>query len=116
MALLNDPLTTAWRGILFSAHLSGAFLLAAGMIGRFDGIPYSINMTISLSASNQSRLSRPFRTMLRLIGVVAILSSVGGCGVLAAPCRVTSAAFKMVPLIGHAAAIPTDACAAVIDP
>ena len=51
-----------------------------------------------------------------MLGIVAMLSSIGGCGVLAAPCRVTSAAFKMVPLIGHAAAIPTDACAAVIDP
>ncbi len=40
----------------------------------------------------------------------------GGCGVLAAPCRVTSAVVKMVPVVGHAAALPTDACAAVIDP
>ena len=39
-----------------------------------------------------------------------------GCGVLAAPCRVTSAVVKMVPVVGHVAAIPTDACAAVIDP
>lgn len=54
--------------------------------------------------------------ILRLLGVAALLSSMSGCGVLAAPCRVTSAAFKMVPLIGHAAALPTDACAAVIDP
>jgi len=44
-----------------------------------------------------------------------LLLSVAGCGVLAAPCRVTSAALKMVPLVGHAAALPTDACAAVID-
>ena len=54
--------------------------------------------------------------LLRFAGVAALVFSIGGCGVLAAPCRVTSAAFKMVPLIGHAAAIPTDACAAVIDP
>jgi len=39
-----------------------------------------------------------------------------GCGVMAAPCRVTSAALKMVPVVGHVAALPTDACAAVIDP
>jgi hypothetical protein len=35
---------------------------------------------------------------------------------MAAPCRVTSAALKMVPVVGHVAALPTDACAAVIDP
>ncbi|MBC7413657.1 MAG: hypothetical protein H7327_01835 [Herminiimonas sp.] len=61
-------------------------------------------MTISLNA------------MLRFLAVAALTLSIGGCGVLAAPCRVTSAALKMVPLVGHAAALPTDACAAVIDP
>jgi hypothetical protein len=39
-----------------------------------------------------------------------------GCGLLAAPCRVTSAVIKVVPVVGHAAALPTDACAAMIDP
>jgi hypothetical protein len=39
-----------------------------------------------------------------------------GCGVMAAPCRVTSAVVKMVPVVGHVAALPTDACAEVIDP
>ena len=38
-----------------------------------------------------------------------------GCGVLAAPCRITSAGIKMVPVVGHVAALPMDACAAVID-
>ena len=42
--------------------------------------------------------------------------SMSGCGVLAAPCRVASAVIKIVPVIGHAAALPTDTCAAVIDP
>lgn len=37
-------------------------------------------------------------------------------GVLAAPCHLTSVVVKTVPVVGHAAAIPTDACAAVIDP
>jgi len=40
----------------------------------------------------------------------------GGCGVFAAPCRVGSAALKIIPLVGHAAAAPTDACGEVIDP
>ncbi len=39
-----------------------------------------------------------------------------GCGAVAAPCRVTSAALKIVPVVGHVAAAPTDGCAAVIDP
>ncbi|MFC7513511.1 DUF6726 family protein [Herbaspirillum sp. GCM10030257] len=42
--------------------------------------------------------------------------ALSGCGVLAAPCRVASAGIKMVPIVGHVAAVPTDACAAVIDP
>ena len=40
----------------------------------------------------------------------------GRCGVVAAPCRITSAAIDMVPIVGHAAATLTDACAEVIDP
>ncbi len=55
----------------------------------------------------------------RLIAAAALgamVMGLGGCGVMAAPCRVTSAALKMVPVVGHVAAVPTDACAAVIDP
>jgi hypothetical protein len=39
-----------------------------------------------------------------------------GCGVVAAPCRISSGALKAVPIVGHVAAAPTDACADVIDP
>ncbi len=39
-----------------------------------------------------------------------------GCGLVAAPCRVGSAALKIVPLAGQVAAAPTDACADAIDP
>jgi hypothetical protein len=42
--------------------------------------------------------------------------SIAGCGLAAAPCRVSSAALKVVPVVGHTAATPTDACADVIDP
>jgi hypothetical protein len=45
-----------------------------------------------------------------------VLATVSGCGLAAAPCRVGSAALKVVPVVGHAAATPTDACADVIDP
>ena len=49
-----------------------------------------------------------------IVGICAVL--LGGCGILAAPCRVASAVIKIVPVVGHVAAVPTDACAAVIDP
>jgi hypothetical protein len=47
---------------------------------------------------------------------VAVCLALGGCGVAAAPCRVTSAALDMIPLVGHTAAVPTDDCAQAIDP
>lgn len=51
-------------------------------------------------------------------GTVCLLAllSLAGCGLVAAPCRIGSAALKIVPVVGHAAAAPTDACAGVIDP
>jgi hypothetical protein len=39
-----------------------------------------------------------------------------GCGLVAAPCRIGSALIKIVPVVGHPAAVPTDACAEFIDP
>lgn len=42
--------------------------------------------------------------------------ALSGCGLAAAPCRIASAGIKIVPVVGHAAAAPTDACATVIDP
>ncbi|WP_345813394.1 DUF6726 family protein [Paraburkholderia sp. PREW-6R] len=54
---------------------------------------------------------------LGALGVlVALCAGLGGCGLAAAPCRVASAGLKIVPLVGHVAAAPTDACADVIDP
>ncbi|HTD05237.1 DUF6726 family protein [Undibacterium sp.] len=53
---------------------------------------------------------------LALLAIGCALPLLTGCGVMAAPCRVTSAAIKMVPVVGHVAALPTDACAAIIDP
>jgi hypothetical protein len=47
---------------------------------------------------------------------IALCVGLTGCGLAAAPCRVASAGLKIVPLVGHVAAAPTDACAAVIDP
>jgi hypothetical protein len=53
---------------------------------------------------------------VRLPVLLLFCLSLGGCGVVAAPCRITSGALKAVPIIGHVAAAPTDACADVIDP
>ena len=53
---------------------------------------------------------------MRFLVLLLLAGALSGCGVAAAPCRVGSAAIKMVPLVGHVAATPTDACADVIDP
>ncbi|MCP3726877.1 hypothetical protein M3I53_27735 [Paraburkholderia sp. CNPSo 3272] len=53
----------------------------------------------------------------RRLSVLALCGlALAGCGVAAAPCRVASAGLKIVPLVGHLAAAPTDACADAIDP
>ncbi len=55
--------------------------------------------------------------MSRFSLLVLLASSLlSGCGLAAAPCRVGSAALDIVPLVGHVAAAPTDACAGAIDP
>jgi hypothetical protein len=61
------------------------------------------------------RLLRRLRRVL--IGALcgAVLLSLDGCGVAALPCRVTSAVLDVVPVVGHAAATPFDACASAID-
>ena len=53
---------------------------------------------------------------LRLLAILGLGVLLAGCGAVAAPCRVTSAALDIVPLVGHLAAAPTDACAEAIDP
>ena len=57
----------------------------------------------------------PYTLMRITILVLACLPLIG-CGVVAAPCRVSSALIDMVPIVGHVAATPTDACAEAIDP
>jgi ABC-type uncharacterized transport system auxiliary subunit len=54
----------------------------------------------------------------RLLGVMLILAaavSLAGCGVVAAPVRVSSAAVKTVPVAGHVVAAPLDVTADTID-
>ncbi|MDE1180685.1 DUF6726 family protein [Paraburkholderia sp.] len=45
----------------------------------------------------------------------AALLPLDGCALAALPCRITSAAVKIVPVVGHAASAPFDACADIID-
>ncbi|AFQ47534.1 DUF6726 family protein [Burkholderia cepacia] len=52
----------------------------------------------------------------KLGAALALVASLAGCGLAAAPCRIASAGLKIVPVVGHVAAAPTDACADVIDP
>ncbi len=54
--------------------------------------------------------------LLRWLVPGLLCMGLAGCGAVAAPCRVASAGLKIVPLVGHVAAAPTDACADVIDP
>ncbi|MBU6269914.1 MAG: hypothetical protein KGQ67_01305 [Betaproteobacteria bacterium] len=56
------------------------------------------------------------RRLSRILLAALLVTSLGGCGLLAAPCRVASAVIKIIPVVGHAAAVPTDACAAALDP
>lgn len=48
--------------------------------------------------------------------LVLVTVGLSGCGLAAAPCRLVSAVVKAVPVVGHTAATPTDACATAIDP
>ena len=54
----------------------------------------------------------------RLLGVLLILAAaagLAGCGVVAAPVRVSSAVVKAVPVAGHPVAKPLDWTADAID-
>ena len=56
------------------------------------------------------------RSAARALILVLCCLTLAGCGLAAAPCRVGSAALKIVPVAGQVAAAPTDACADAIDP
>ncbi|MBV9734317.1 MAG: phosphoribosylglycinamide formyltransferase [Acidisphaera sp.] len=57
-----------------------------------------------------------FRYLRLWLLLLTAAGALAGCGLLAAPCRVASAGLKAVPLVGHPAAVPTDSCAATVDP
>ena len=55
------------------------------------------------------------RSLLHVILILATAAGLAGCGVVAAPVRVTSAAVKVVPVAGDVVAAPLDVTADVID-
>jgi hypothetical protein len=59
-------------------------------------------------------MTYPF-ALLRVILALLMTASLAGCGVVAAPVRVTSAAVKVVPVAGNVVAAPLDVTADVID-
>ncbi|KGE09073.1 hypothetical protein LA03_17720 [Burkholderia gladioli] len=59
---------------------------------------------------------RPRSLEMKWVLIATLCLAMSGCGLAAAPCRVASAGLKIVPVVGHVAAAPTDACAGVIDP
>ncbi|AUT61192.1 hypothetical protein PTKU46_21530 [Paraburkholderia terrae] len=60
--------------------------------------------------------SKVARRIALLASAIGLMTALSGCGLAAAPCRIASAGLKIVPVVGHVAAAPTDACADVIDP
>lgn len=55
------------------------------------------------------------RPMTRILLIVSMAVALAGCGVVAAPVRVTSAAVKTVPVAGDVVGAPLDVTADVID-
>jgi hypothetical protein len=59
-----------------------------------------------------------FKRCLRTVSWLtmgAALLALDGCGVAALPCRLTAATLDILPVVGHAAATPFNACASAID-
>jgi hypothetical protein len=60
-------------------------------------------------------ITRPTIEMSLRTALLLATLGLAGCGAVAAPCRVASAGLDIIPLVGHVAAAPTDACAGAID-
>ena len=91
----NSPL--ARRAGPAAARKSGAAgARAAGTFGR--AYPFLRQNVV---------LDRVRRPPMKPVWLLALCLCLGGCGVVAAPCRVGSGALKAVPVVGHVAAAPS---------
>lgn len=68
-----------------------------------------------MSRLTAMQLSNGFARTASALLLASIALPLDGCAVVAFPCRVVSATLKVVPVVGHPAAIPFDACAAAVD-
>ena len=70
----------------------------------------------ALWSDMQRAIQLPIRPLLLLpLLLLAAAASLAGCGVVAAPLRVTSGVVKVVPVAGDVAAAPLDVTADTID-
>ncbi|MFM0325557.1 DUF6726 family protein [Caballeronia glebae] len=60
-------------------------------------------------------MRKSFRLAFACAALAACPFMLDGCALAALPCRATSALLKVVPVVGHAASTPFDACATAID-
>jgi hypothetical protein len=67
------------------------------------------------SPRNRMRLPAHCVRVTAAIALACLALPLEGCAAAAFPCRIASATLKIVPLVGHPAAVPFDACAAAID-
>jgi hypothetical protein len=68
-----------------------------------------------MSRLTAMQLSNGFTRTASALLLASLALPLDGCAVVAFPCRVASATLKIVPVVGHPAAIPFDACAAAVD-
>jgi len=60
-------------------------------------------------------ITRTYHRHARWLVLAAAAVALAGCGVVAAPFRVTGAVVKAVPVVGHPVAAPFDATGDAID-
>jgi hypothetical protein len=77
---------------------------------------FSYGVTLEMTSADGTTRESHLMNAARKAALLLVLLSLSGCGLVAAPCRILSAGLKILPMVGHTAAAPTDACAAAIDP
>lgn len=83
-----------------------------------DGFHLSFRRSVTGAYDMQRRDCATRRHLARAVRwtlTIALAAAMSGCGLAALPCRIGAATLKIVPVAGHAAAAPLDACASAID-